>query len=112
MGAARDQDHPAPDEGNLLDRYPQVALGIVLLAAGNPAAAPSRNRVELERLTPAGPLLDIFDPADPDLHAEARHVVRELAAGWHADTRAAPDPACRPDLRRPAMVPGRRHRAS
>ena len=86
-----------PDEGNLLTQYPQVALGIVLLAEGIPGGTPDTNRVELERLTPAGPLLDTFDPADCALHAEARRVVRELAAGWHADTQAtaAPGRSCR-----------------
>jgi hypothetical protein len=85
------------DEGDLLVRYPQVALGVVLLGEGIPGGSRDCNRVELERLTPAGPLLEIFDPADPDLNAAARRVVHQMAADWHADTCAEPDPgkACR-----------------
>jgi hypothetical protein len=75
-------------EGSLLERYPQAALGIMLLAAGIPGGSVERNRVELERLTPAGPLLDVLDPSDPDLHAEACRVIRDLAARWRADDRA------------------------
>jgi PD-(D/E)XK nuclease superfamily len=81
-----------PDEGNLLERYPQLALAVTVLAEGIPGGSRDRNRVELERLTPAGPMLEVFRPADPYLHAQARRVVHELAVGWHADTRAIPSP--------------------
>ena len=86
----------AVSEGSLLERYPQAALGIMLLAAGIPGGSRERNRVELERLTPAGPLLDVLDPSDPDLHAEACRVIRDMAAGWRADDRAiaVPGPGC------------------
>jgi hypothetical protein len=84
-------------EASLLDRYPQTALGILLLAAGVPGGSRDSNRVELERLTPAGPLLDELDPADTDLQAEARRVIGGLVGRWREDGTAAtvPGPACR-----------------
>jgi hypothetical protein len=83
--------------GSLLERFPQAALAIMLLAAGIPGGTPDRNRVELERLTPAGPLLDVLSPADPGLHAEARRVIRAMVTRWRADdsATAAPGPGCR-----------------
>jgi hypothetical protein len=76
-------------EGDLLDRYPQVALALVLAAEGvfGPAS-----RVELERLTPAGPLVDRFSPDQDWLVARAREVVHQLAAPWHADLTMAAQP--------------------
>ena len=87
----------AVSEGSLLERFPQAALGIMLLAAGIPGGSRESNRIELERLTPAGPLLDVLDPADPDLHAEACRVIRDMAAGWREDDSAiaVPGPGCR-----------------
>jgi PD-(D/E)XK nuclease superfamily len=84
-------------EGSLLEHFPQAALAILLLAAGIPGGSPERNRVELERLTPAGPLLDMFSPSDRGLHAEARRVVREIVTKWRADDSAiaVPGPGCR-----------------
>jgi hypothetical protein len=84
-------------EASLLDRYPQMALGILLLAAGIPDGSGDRNRVELERLTPAGPLLDDLDLTDPELLAEARRVIGGMVSGWREDGTAAtrPGPACR-----------------
>jgi hypothetical protein len=84
-------------EGSLLERFPQAALAILLLAAGIPGGTPDGNRVELERLTPAGPLLDVLRPSDPDLHAEARRVIRDMVTGWRADDSAVavPGPGCR-----------------
>jgi hypothetical protein len=84
-------------EASLLDRYPQVALGILLLAAGIPGGSGPRNRVELERLTPSGPLLDDLDLTDPELLAEARRVIGGMVSGWREDGTAAtrPGPACR-----------------
>src|SRR5260370_34858492 len=81
-----------PDEGDLLARYPQTALAVVLLAEQIPGGSREHNRVELERLTPAGPLLDVFRTSDPGVHARARRAVSELAAGWHAATRPAATP--------------------
>lgn len=84
-------------EGSLLDRYPQTALGILLLAAGVPGGSRGSNRVQLERLTPAGPLLDELDPADADVHAEALRVIGDMVGRWRNDGTAVtvPGPACR-----------------
>ena len=85
-------------EGSLLERYPAGGPGDH--AAGrraSRAAAAERNRVELERLTPAGPLLDVLDPSDPDLHAEACRVIRDMVGGWRTDDSAiaVPGLCCR-----------------
>jgi PD-(D/E)XK nuclease superfamily len=87
----------ATSEGSLLQRFPQAALGVMLLGAGIPGGSAEHNRVELERLTPAGPLLDVLDPSDPDLFAEARCVIRDMVARWREDDSAvaAPGPDCR-----------------
>jgi hypothetical protein len=84
-------------EASLLDRYPQTALGILLLAAGVPGGSCDSNRVQLERLTPAGPLLDELDPADTDMRTEARRVIGGMVGRWRDDGTAAtvPGPACR-----------------
>lgn len=79
-------------EGDLLLRYPQIALAIVLAAERVLGDDPARTRVELERLTPAGPFETTFSPADPSLVEAAREVVHGLAAAWHADTEWAPRP--------------------
>jgi hypothetical protein len=79
-------------QDHLLGRYPQLALAVLLLAAGIPAGEARRNRVELERLTPVGPLLDVLHPADPDLQAEARRVIGAMVAPWRADHSADPVP--------------------
>ncbi|MET9318254.1 PD-(D/E)XK nuclease family protein [Kribbella sp. NPDC003505] len=68
----------------LLWRYPQLALGLVLFAA-DVLPGSSRGRVELERLTPRGALLDVMAADDPALLAEARAVVRESVGAWGQD---------------------------
>ncbi|MEU6644578.1 PD-(D/E)XK nuclease family protein [Saccharomonospora sp. NPDC046836] len=76
-------------EGDLLRRYPQIALHLVLAAGGHFGDIV---RVELERLTPAGALVTRFNPRDDWLVAEAREVVHDLAAPWHADLSMLPEP--------------------
>lgn len=78
-------------------RYPQLALGLVLLAEGALGGDPCASRVELESLTSEGPVVRAFHPSDPDHLAYARRLVRELAAPWHGDLRseATPGDACR-----------------
>ena len=97
MGAARDQDHARRQRGQPAGALPAGRPGDHAAGRRNPRRHPGPNRVELERLTPAGPLLDVLDPADPDLHAEACRVIRDMAAGWRADDRAiaVPGPGCR-----------------
>ncbi|WP_177221466.1 PD-(D/E)XK nuclease family protein [Lentzea xinjiangensis] len=79
-------------ERDLLRRYPQIALAVVLAAERVLGDDPALTRVELELLTPAGPFKSTFHPADPGLVQAAREVVHDLAAAWHADTEWAPRP--------------------
>ena len=76
-------------DGDLVRTFPQIALALVLGAEGvfGPAC-----RIELERLTAAGSLLDKFSPGDAWLVRHAREVVRDLAAPWHADQTMASRP--------------------
>lgn len=85
------------DEGDPLARYPQLSLGLLLLAHDVLGDGSASGRVELERLTPAGPAVERFHPTNTDHVEKARQVVHDLAAGWHADTaaRAQPGPECR-----------------
>lgn len=75
---------------DLLRRYPQVALGVVLLSEGVVGDGGVGWRVELERLTPDAPDISLFGPEHVE---EARAVVHDLAVGWHGDLRleARPD---------------------
>ncbi|MEV7462308.1 PD-(D/E)XK nuclease family protein [Streptomyces rubiginosohelvolus] len=69
----------------LLERYPQLALAVVLVARGDLGGAPSRARVELEVLRPGGADLEIIDPFAPANRAAAEGVLREMVADWHGD---------------------------
>jgi PD-(D/E)XK nuclease superfamily len=80
------------DGGDLLAGYPQIALGVVLLAQGVLGGTLAGSRVELERLTPRGPIITRFDPTDQDHLDRARAIVTELMVGWHADLRSVPTP--------------------
>jgi hypothetical protein len=79
-------------EGNLLKRFPQIALAIVLSAEGVLGGGNAGCRVELERLTSNGPALTEFDVRDPEVVAEAREVVQLESAKWHADLARATKP--------------------
>lgn len=85
------------DEGDLLARYPQLSLGLLLLAHSVLGEGSAGGRVELERLTRAGPVVEFFEPGNADHLEKARQVVHDLALGWHGDTtaRAQPGPECR-----------------
>lgn len=67
-----------------LREFPQLALGVVVLAAGalGPGGAA---RVELEMLRPTGAEIVLIDPNDDEQVDTARAVLRELAAPWRAD---------------------------
>ncbi|KOG70218.1 hypothetical protein ADK47_22675 [Streptomyces rimosus subsp. rimosus] len=82
-------------EGDLLERYPQLALAVVLARAGVLPGA-EHCRVELERLTGSGPVVTELDVAAPDVVAQAQLVVKTYVAPWHADARypAKPGKAC------------------
>lgn len=75
-----------PDEGDLLDQFPQLALAVLLARAG---ALPGNGdcAVEMERLTASGPVVTGIDTAAPDVVARARSVLEPYVTPWHADAR-------------------------
>jgi hypothetical protein len=77
---------------DLLEEFPQLALGMILLAENLLEGKPARTRVELELLYPDSSDMVLFDPNDPAHLARAREVIHGLAAPWHADETAAPRP--------------------
>jgi hypothetical protein len=77
---------------HLMETYPQVALGVVLLAEGALGGDPTFSRVELEILRAGGADIHLFDPGDSGEVARARDVVRQLASAWHGDDEHAPRP--------------------
>ncbi|MFF1960253.1 PD-(D/E)XK nuclease family protein [Streptomyces sp. NPDC058220] len=85
-----------PGSGPLLERFPQLALGVVLLARGDLGGQPGRSRVELEVLRPGGADLEIIDPFAPAARSAAENVLRDLVGGWHRDDHfvATPGAAC------------------
>ncbi|WP_234430921.1 PD-(D/E)XK nuclease family protein [Streptomyces sp. NRRL F-4489] len=76
----------------LLERYPQLALAALLLSRGDLGGSPTRARIELEVLRPAGADLEIVDPRAPEIRAAAEETVRGLVADWHRDDHYAPTP--------------------
>jgi PD-(D/E)XK nuclease superfamily len=79
-------------EHDVLRKYPQIALGTLLLAAGVLGGDPAASRVELEILRPNGADPYLVDPNDPGDVAHARAVVHDLAQPWHRDQRYDPRP--------------------
>ncbi len=79
-----------------LEEFPQLALGVAMLAAGvlGPSGA---GRVELEILRPSGAEIVLIDPNDPERVTTARRVLREWAGPWRADSsfEARPSQNCR-----------------
>jgi hypothetical protein len=84
------------DEGGLLERHAQLALGVLLSAHGALPGGAGGCRVELERLTAAGPMLREFVVADPVIVARARRAVTSLVEGWLKDEtyKERPGQAC------------------
>ncbi|MEV0279268.1 PD-(D/E)XK nuclease family protein [Streptomyces sp. NPDC050610] len=76
----------------LLDEYPQLALAVLLVGRGYLGGSPSRARIELEVLRPAGADLETVDPFAPAVRAAAQRVVGELTGNWHRDDRYAATP--------------------
>ncbi|WP_433610691.1 PD-(D/E)XK nuclease family protein [Dactylosporangium sp. CA-139114] len=70
---------------DVLMDYPQLALGIVLVARG--ALGPGRGRVELEVLRPDGADLRMFDPFTAGIRERAERVLLQHAQAWHDDDR-------------------------
>jgi PD-(D/E)XK nuclease superfamily len=79
---------------DVLTDYPQLALGVVLIARG--ALGPGRGRVELEILRPGGVDLTMLDPFTDGVRERAERVLLEQVQAWHADDRftAAPSDEC------------------
>ena len=77
---------------DLLEEFPQLALGMILLAENLLEGKPTGMRVELELLYPHSSDMILLDPNDPAHLARAREVIHGLAAPWHADETAAPRP--------------------
>jgi hypothetical protein len=78
---------------DLLMEYPQLALGVILLAENLLEGKPTGRRVELEVLYPDSSDMILLDPNDHAQLARAREVIHGLAAPWHADETAAPRPS-------------------
>jgi hypothetical protein len=82
-------------EGDLLERYPQMALA-VLLAHARVLPGTEPCEVELERLTGSGPVLTCLDAAAPDVIAQAQRVLKAHVSDWYSDVRypTRPGQAC------------------
>jgi hypothetical protein len=78
----------------LLEKHPQLALSVLLLAAGVLGGDSRRSRVELEILRPDGVSLEEFDPGDEATVEHARTVLASYTVPWSAETRydAVPRP--------------------
>ena len=90
--SAHDGNPPA----DLMHAYPQLALGVLLLARGALGGTRFRSRVEVEFLRPGGPDLVTLDPFTPAVHATARDVIDRFVTPWHRDDSfaARSGPAC------------------
>lgn len=78
--------------GSLLRRHPQLAFGVVLLAAGAVGEITKYSRVELEHLCVDDRSFEEFDPNQPEVVVEAREVVGDLLSPLLQDTRFEPVP--------------------
>jgi hypothetical protein len=78
----------APSSGlDLLEKHPQLALGVLLLHSGVLGGDARRSRVELETLRPDGPSLEEFSPRDAATVERARAVLAGYSVPWAADSR-------------------------
>ncbi|MFE3070585.1 PD-(D/E)XK nuclease family protein [Streptomyces sp. NPDC059247] len=78
--------------GPLLERYPQLALAVLLVARGDLGGTRTRARVELEVLRPGGADLEIIDPFVPANRTAAEEILRTMVADWHVDDDYEPAP--------------------
>jgi hypothetical protein len=76
----------------LLETFPQLALAVVLMAAGVLDGDRRRSRIELEVLHEQGAACEVIDPFDEPTLAEARATVARLAGPWAADESYLPAP--------------------
>ncbi len=77
---------------SLLEHYPQLALAVLLLAREDLGGRPGGARIELEVLRPGGADLELVDPFDPAIRAEAGRVVKDLVDPWIGDEDYPPSP--------------------
>ncbi|WP_214105071.1 PD-(D/E)XK nuclease family protein [Acrocarpospora catenulata] len=77
---------------SLLREFPQLALAVLLMAAGVPAGDPRRSRIELEILRESGSACEEIDPFDQATWDEARDIVAGLASRWANDETYSPNP--------------------
>ncbi|MDQ3578798.1 MAG: PD-(D/E)XK nuclease family protein [Actinomycetota bacterium] len=75
-----------PGHGDLFEDYPQLTLATVLSADGLFTEGEVGLRVEIERLTGAGPILTAVEVDDPAIVARARKELTSLVEGWFEDT--------------------------
>ncbi|SDJ39272.1 PD-(D/E)XK nuclease family protein [Nonomuraea jiangxiensis] len=80
------------DGADLLTRYQQLALAVLLFKAGAIPAGP-RSAVELELLTPVGPDIRVIDPNSTSVQERARDTIHGLTRRWHADEEYLPTPS-------------------
>ncbi|MFI6434128.1 PD-(D/E)XK nuclease family protein [Streptomyces sp. NPDC050759] len=80
------------EKQELLETYPQLALAVLLMAAGVPGGDPRRALIELEVLYEDGSRCEEIDPGDPDTQADARRIIAGLAGPWAIDETYAPRP--------------------
>lgn len=80
----------------LLESHPQLALAVLMMAAGVLGGDRRRSRIELELLYENGAACEVVDPFDEPTLAEARAVVTRLAGPWADDETypAAPGRPC------------------
>jgi len=76
----------------LMRAYPQLALGVLMLAAGTTGADPRRSWVEFELLHPTDAAWERLDPGHGPVVDEARDVIASLAEPLLHDTTYAPRP--------------------
>jgi hypothetical protein len=95
----------------LLVRYPQLAFGVLMLAAGVLGGKLPQSRVELELLQSDDLALEELDPSRPQVISEARDVLADLATPWESDSdfEATPGRYCQSCEALDWCQPGRAH---
>ncbi|MDX6738456.1 PD-(D/E)XK nuclease family protein [Actinocorallia sp. A-T 12471] len=76
----------------LLTRYPQLALAVLLFEFGEIPLGPS-SLIELEVLRSDEPDIRLLDPRSARIRAAAREVIAGLVGPWHSDTEYTPTPS-------------------
>ncbi|MGI8449553.1 MAG: PD-(D/E)XK nuclease family protein [Streptosporangiaceae bacterium] len=95
----------------LLRSYPQLALAVVMIAAGALGGELSRSRVEFELLHADDLSFEELDPSRPQVVSDAREVLASLARPWAEDSlyQAAPGRHCHGCEALEWCQPGRDH---